>query len=347
MNPLPRFLGLTLFVVLAALTALLLVPAWRGVHVDSTFVTREGTAPAPSPAAARATALFQKVALFLALGGTVVAGVLVISLARRPTRLTDTRAPYSTARSELDTLARLAKTSLAQDAELHRERDVRRLAEEDAQLKQRLLAQSVEEKIRLGHDLHDGIIQSLYAVGLTVESARALLQSDPAEADRRLEQSRAALNLTIRDVRSYITGLAPDSLRRGGFTLALEEMLGHLGAGRDVRFDLKVDDAAVSSLTPDQVVDALQITREAVSNALRHGGASLITLRVHPGEREICLLVQDNGTGFDSTARREGGHGLGNMRARAQRLGATVQLTSKPGEGTRVVLTFPLQAATV
>ena len=336
MNPLPRFLGLALFIVLAALTALLTVTAWRGGQYDPAFP--------PTPAAARAAALSQRFALGLALGGSFLAVALVITLARRPPRHNETKPPFAIARNEIDAFAKLAESSVAQGAELTRERDVRRRAEEDAQLKQRLLAQSVEERVRLGHDLHDGIIQSLYAVGLTVESARALLQTDPAEADRRLEQSRAALNNTIRDVRTYITGLSPDSLRRGGFTQALDEVLSELGAGRDVSFDVKIDDAAAGRLSAEQTVDALQISREAVSNALRHGGASLITVRVHQGDHEVCLLVQDNGTGFEASARRDGGHGLGNMRARAERLGASVRWQSQPGEGTRVVVTLPLRS---
>ncbi|MCX6951400.1 MAG: sensor histidine kinase [Verrucomicrobia bacterium] len=343
MNPLPRFLGLALFVVLAALSALLTVPAWRGASPEAP--SPPSAAPVlPSPAA-RAAALSQRFALALSLGGLVLAVVLVISLAHRPVRSGDTKPPFASARTEIDALAKLAESSVAQGAELTRERDVRRRAEEDAQLKQHLLAQSVEEKVRLGHDLHDGIIQSLYAVGLTVESARALLQSDPAEADRRLEQSRAALNNTIRDVRTYITGLSPDSLRHGSFARALDGLLAELASGREVRCDVKIDDAATGLLSPEQAVDLLQISREAVSNALRHGGASLITVRVHQGDHEVCLLVQDNGTGFDASARRDGGHGLGNMRARADRLGATVRLHSQPGDGTRVVVTLPLRSA--
>jgi signal transduction histidine kinase len=350
MNPLPRFLGLALFVILAALTALLTVPAWPGAHPEAPSALPPSPAgpPAAPPTAltvARAAALSQRLALALALAGLVLAVVLVISLARRPARSGETKPPFSAARAEIDTLTKLAESSVAQGAELSRERDVRRRAEEDADLKQHLLAQSVADKIRLGHDLHDGIIQSLYAVGLTLESARALLPQDPAEADRRIDQSRAALNRTIRDVRSYITGLAPDRLHRGGFSHALEGLLRELGAGRAVRFDVKVDDTAAGLFTPEQTVDALQIAREAVSNALRHGGASLVTLRVHHSDREVCLLVQDNGTGFDATTRREGGHGLGNMHARAERLGATVRLTSQPGDGTRVVVTLPLQPA--
>ncbi len=350
MNPLPRFLGLALFVLLAALTALLTVPAWQSAHPEAAPAFAPGPTAAPSAdspagAVARASALSQRLAFALALAGLVLAGVLVLTLAQRAARNGETRGPLFAARTEIATLTKLAESSVAQGAELSRERDVRRLAEEDADLKQHLLAQSVADKVRLGHDLHDGIIQSLYAVGLTLESTRALRPHDPAEADRRIDQSRAALNQTIRDVRFYITGLAPDRLHRGGFSHALDGLLRELGAGRAVRFDVKVDDTAARLFTPEQTVDALHIAREAVSNALRHGGASLVTLRVHHSDREVCLLVQDNGTGFDAAARREGGHGLSNIHARAARLGATVRLTSQPGDGTRVVVTLPLQPA--
>jgi len=242
----------------------------------------------------------------------------------------------------MGTLAKLAESSVAQGAELSRERDVRRRAEEDVQLKQHLLAQSLDEKIRLGRDLHDGIIQSLYAVGLTLESLRALMKADPAAAESRLEQTRAALNATIRDVRTYITGLAPDNLKRASFGQALQSLLAELRAGRVVQFDIKVDDEATALLTPEQTVEALQIAREAVSNALRHGGASVVTVRVHKGDREVGLLVQDNGTGFESGGGHEGGHGLFNMQARAESIGARLRLTSQPHEGTRVVLTLPV-----
>jgi signal transduction histidine kinase len=331
MNSLPRFLGLALFVVLAALTALLVVPTWRAARTAETPAT-----------ASQLAALPPRIALALALTGTVLAVVLVVSHAQRPSRSSDTKLPFAVARTEIDAIAKLAENSAVQGAELSRERDVRRRAEEDAHLRQQLLARSQEDKVRLGHDLHDGIIQSLYAVGLTLESVRAIVTTDPTEADRRLAQSLTALNATIRDVRSYITGLTPDALRRGGLAQGLASLLEESRAGRDVRFDVKIDDQAAARLSPEQVIDALQISREAVSHALRHGGASLITVRVHESGDEVCLLVQDNGTGFDATTVRDGGQGLANMRARTARLGASVRLSSQPGEGTRVVVTLPL-----
>ncbi len=367
MNPLPRILGMALLVVLAALLAVLAAPIWTRARIDSALTRPAGTtepsraagpdsttptstndpaAKTASPSAAasssRIAALPQRTALALAAVAFGLAVILIFSLALRGPQSTRSQPPFAAAQSEINTLARLAETSVAQGAELSRERDVRRRAEEDALLKQQLLAQSLEEKIRLGRDLHDGIIQSLYAVGLTLESIRALVKTDPDEASRRLEQTRSGINDAIRDVRAYITGLAPENLRRAGFAQAVESLLGELQAGRDARFDVKIDDEAAALLSADQRLHALQIAREAVSNALRHGGASLVTLRVHKSDREVCLMIQDNGIGFDASARHDRGLGLGNMQARAESLGATLRVTSQPGEGTRVIATLPI-----
>lgn len=345
---------MALLVVLATLLALLVLP----------LVVRDRTAAAPAPTStvesvgnrpphveatlspneptARAAALRERTVLALAILAFVLTVTLVFSLSSRAARALESRAPFAAARSEINTLARLAETSVAQGVELDRERDVRRRAEEDALFRQKLLNQSLEEKIRIGRDLHDGVIQSLYAVGLTLESVRALVHRDVDEADRRLEQTRATINNSIREVRAYITGLVPENLQRSGFEHALKTLILELQAGRDVRFDVNIDGSAAALLTPEQGQQSLQMVREAVSNALRHGGANMITLRVHQKERDVCVFVQDNGVGFDPGKRRDGGHGLGNMKARATQLGATLVVTSQPGQGAQVVATIPI-----
>jgi signal transduction histidine kinase len=352
MNPLPRFIAIVLFIVLAALVALLAMPVWRGLQNPE---RKPGLRPDAAGAsldlpgnngAEKARLLPHRTALALAAAALALTVALILSQVLRSVR-SDSRAPFQATRSEVGTLARLAESSVAQGEELTRERDVRRRAEEDARLKQQLLTQSLDEKIRLGHDLHDGIIQSLYAAGLTLESVRALVKSNPEEADRRLEATRVSLNDAIRDVRAYVVGLAPENLRRAGFAHAVSAMLSELRAGREAQFDIHIDDEAAALLTPEQSVEALQIAREAVSNALRHGRATLITLRMHKSDREVCLLVQDNGAGFDAEHKRSSGHGLGNMRARAARIGASIRVTSAPGEGARILATFPVLQPTI
>jgi signal transduction histidine kinase len=349
MNSLPRFVAMALFVVLAALVALLAMPVWRGGAAPSAEIRSKANADETSTsttssreASTRALVLSQRAALLLAAIGLALTLVLVLSQALRPNRATDTAAPFERTRAEVGALAKLAQSSVAQGEELSRERDVRRRAEEDAHMKQQLLAQSLDEKIRLGHDLHDGIIQSLYAAGLTLESVRALVKQNPDEADRRLEATRASLNDAIREVRAYIAGLAPENLRRAGFAHALTALVSELRAGRAAEFDFNLAEDAALALTPEQSIEMLQIAREAVSNALRHGSATRVTLRLLKSDRELCLLVQDNGKGFDATRPRDGGYGLGSMRARAERLGARLEITSAPGQGARVLATLPI-----
>ena len=295
----------------------------------------------PMPTALRQALVNERLLLGLVIVvpviGALLAGIIVLGRNRA-----GTTAPFAApARAESGTLEHLARTSVAQGQELDRERDERRRAEEDALLNQRRLSQSLEEKIRLGRDLHDGIIQSLYAVGLTLESARDLARTDPVEADRRLGQCRDSLNATIREVRTYILGLAPENLRHAGFTQAVLTLTEELRAGREVAFDLRIDEDATGLLTEAQSADLLQIGREAISNSLRHGRATAVTLRLHRSDHEVCLLVQDNGTGFDQ-AKRSSGHGLGNMQARATGLGASLRLESRPGEGARLLVTVPI-----
>ncbi len=292
------------------------------------------------PAVVHLISMYQQSAvilMFLAIGLMLaLASAIVFSLRGRGAASLET----SSAHAEMRSLTHLAQVSARQGTELERARIERLRAEEDAHFQQTLLNRALEEKIRLGHDLHDGIIQSLYAAGLTVEAAKNLLPTDPAEATRQLEAGVSAINVTIREVRGYIAGLSPESLRQQSFGEAVRSLTQTLDAGRAATYDLRIDDEAAATLGEEPVAHLLQIAREAVSNALRHGAATLITVRLHCAGGEICLLVQDNGRGFAVTGSSGGGHGLGNMRARAERLGGKLQFSSSPGQGTRLLLTF-------
>ena len=339
MNSLPRFVALALFVVLVALVALLAVPTWQDLRSDPPG------ASASDGATARAYQFSQRGARMLAGTAVTLTVVLIVSqtLQRRQER--EIHAPFNAVRTETGALARLAQSSVAQAEELARERDVRRLAEDDVRLKQKLLEQSLEERIRLGHDLHDGIIQSLYAAGLTLETIRPLVKTDPDEAEQRLDRMRDGLNATIRDVRAYILGLAPEHLRRAGFARAMASQITELQAGRAAKLDVQIDKTAAAAFSPEQSLEFLQIAREAVSNAFRHGHATELTLHLDHDDAGFRLLVTDNGTGFDSNRRHQGGFGLVNMQVRAERIGATLTVSSRPGVGTQVLATLPVSAS--
>jgi len=322
----------------------------RPLPADTGQPPRELRVKFTPPAVVYLLSLYQQCAvllLFLALGLLLVMIVAVVFSLRARSLEQSREGPSLSAEAEINSLTHLAKVSARQSTELERERIERQRAEDDAHFQQMLLNRALEEKIRLGHDLHDGIIQSLYAAGLTVEAGKNLIERDPAEATRQLETGVKTINTTIREVRSYISGLSPESLRQQSFADAVRSLTRTLDAGRAATYDVRIDDDAAQNLSDDQSTHLLQIAREAVSNGLRHGGASAITVRFHQSDGALCLLVQDNGRGFAPTTTSGGGHGLGNMRARAERIGGKLQFSSSPGTGTKLIVTFPATTPSV
>jgi signal transduction histidine kinase len=258
----------------------------------------------------------------------------------------DTQTPSSisvgSASRDLQSLAHLAKSSVERESLLVSERAVRERTEQDLEFNQQLLSKALDEKIQLGRDLHDGIIQSLYSAGLTLEAARSKIAVAPEEATQRIAQTIDLLNATIRDVRGYINALSPESLQRSGFKQALSSLADELRARRDVSFDLRIDDQAASSLSLEQARAILQISREAISNSLRHGEASAIAIFLGLADESIVLVLRDNGKGFDASYRRPEGHGLRNVEARIAQLSGKWELSSKSGEGTVIRLDLPV-----
>lgn len=201
---------------------------------------------------------------------------------------------------------------------------------------------TLEERARLGRDLHDGVIQTLYASGMSLSSARAILRRDPAGAETLLEQCHTELNATIRDVRHFLTRLEPVALEQKSFGAAAQALADFMQAIRPARFTFEIDEALAARLPIPHRAQLLQLMREAISNALRHGAADAITIRLQPRGQTCELSIRDNGRGFDPTAVHSTGHGLGNFAERARELFASLDIQAKPGQGTTIVLLFPL-----
>lgn len=267
--------------------------------------------------------------------------VLLVVIDRRWLKSDDTAesAPSAAPPGEFTVLSHLAARSARQSVELEQERSERQRAEADSHLNQVLLNRALQEKIDMGRDLHDGLIQSLYATGLTIQAGRRVLIQEPAEARNLLDTALQTLNAAIREVREHISGLAPEKLQQRSFAESVQTLARDLAAGRAIDFDLRIDEEAARHIPPAHVTDLLQIVREAISNSLRHGGAHHVSVRLHRHGNAIALLVHDNGSGFDPH-QSERGHGRDNMQARAERLGATLRCTSEAGVGTRIVVEF-------
>ena len=203
----------------------------------------------------------------------------------------------------------------------------------------------VGERLRISRDLHDGIIQSIYAVSLSLEDAVEGIEADPAGSAERVDRAIDRLHTTISDIRTFIVGLGPGA--GTGLAEALDMMARELLGGSTVALDSDLRGApeVERRLPPEGVHEILQIAREALSNVARHSTATRAAVRLSAERESATLLVEDDGAGFDAEARQGSGHfGLANLRDRASALGGELSIESGAGEGTRIIVRVPLSA---
>jgi signal transduction histidine kinase len=197
------------------------------------------------------------------------------------------------------------------------------------------------DRERIGRELHDGTIQSIYAAGLILEDVRMTMGIEPERAAGQLDRAMASLNQSIQDIRSYIF-----DLRRGDAVDDIESSLGrliddfHVNTLIDVEFF--VEGKKPQSIQVDQAQNLFQIAREALTNVARHAQARHVDVRLRYGERRLTLRIADDGVGFPASGVNGAGRGLKNMRERAQLLEGALVVEGSPNEGVTVVLTMPV-----
>ncbi len=202
----------------------------------------------------------------------------------------------------------------------------------------------VDERSRIGMDLHDGVIQSIYAVGLTLETIHLLMDQDPAKAQELISQAIAGLNDAIRDIRNFILDLRPRRFQ-GDLAGGLAQLVREFQANTMVKVDVQVSEKLPSSLPPSVSLAIFLTAQEALANIARHARASRVTLELDHSDKAVTLTVTDDGQGFDVLQQHQMmGHGLANMRARAEELRGSFDVSSVPGTGTSITLAFPLRS---
>ncbi|HSJ57100.1 MAG TPA: PAS domain S-box protein [Anaerolineae bacterium] len=217
------------------------------------------------------------------------------------------------------------------------------LAIESAWLRQQVRESAVsDERARLARELHDSVTQSLFSMTLLTEAALRLIRTgDTPRVNALLERLGERSQQALREMRLLVYELRPPVLEREGLAGALQRRLDAVEARAGIGARLLVDG---SVLVPSDVEEALyRITEQALNNALKHAAASEVTVRLRAENRDLLLEVRDNGAGFDLAAVESGGgQGLISMRERADQIGATFTIHSKPGDGTRAVVRLPL-----
>ena len=196
-----------------------------------------------------------------------------------------------------------------------------------------------EERERLFQDMHDGCIQSIYAVGLNLEACMRVIEANPKKASQMIADATASLNLVIQELRSFITGRKLQIPVGQNLRTEIEKAV-QAASNHGLTFTTGIDEGAMKALTSEQALHLLQIAREGISNATRHANAR--TGRVSLKERggAICLEVSDDGSGFIANKVNKLGLGLHHIDARARKLGGRAHVSSAPNQGTRIVVEF-------
>lgn len=203
------------------------------------------------------------------------------------------------------------------------------------------LRQALDERERLSRDLHDGITQSLYAIGLGLEESQRVLLEDGQAAKEIIAQAIRGLNEVIREVRKHIVWSGPQVLTPQQLRADLRALNEAVKGANRLRFRLDLDADAVARLSVDAAHNVLNIVREAMSNSLRHskGHSGLVSLCTHG--HGVRLVIEDDGFGFDPKRVARHGMGLKNIAVRVAELGATLEIDTSPGRGTTITIDLP------
>lgn len=200
----------------------------------------------------------------------------------------------------------------------------------------------LQERERIAMDLHDGVIQSIYAVGLNLEGCFDPMGGGSPEAKRRLAEAIDALNDVIKDIRNYIFDLRPGRHGAKALRQVLEDAVEELRVNALIEAEL-VTEELEEEPTREEISQLSHIAREATANIIKHAKARCVTIRLSSRDGQLALSIKDDGVGFvlgqDAT---KAGQGLRNMAQRATEMGGSLSVRGAPGIGTEVVVTLPL-----
>lgn len=202
----------------------------------------------------------------------------------------------------------------------------------------------LEERERIGMDLHDGIIQSIYAVGLTLEHARLLMSEDLNGAHQRIDQAISDLNSTIRDIRAYILDLRPRQLHDEDLMQGIQRLVNEFKANTLIPVSLQGPADGFPGMTDSEALTMFHIAQEALANIAKHAHAKKVEVVVWKTSDRVLLEIHDDGRGFDPTKVHVAiGHGVSNMQTRARNAGGDVEIYSEPGQGTTITTWVPFR----
>jgi two-component system sensor histidine kinase DevS len=204
----------------------------------------------------------------------------------------------------------------------------------------------LEERERIAMDLHDGVIQSIYAVGLQLEDVAERVEEEPKSSRAQIEATINSLNGVIKDIRSYIFDLRPSESKIEDLPAAIGELADDLRVNTLIEADVTLDGTLNGSLSDAQALGLYHIAQEALNNIGKHSKASTARVALSSDGRSVRLEIHDNGIGLPVEGAQHRGQGIRNMQDRANALGATIAFESEQQKGTTIRVVMPLDSQT-
>jgi len=200
----------------------------------------------------------------------------------------------------------------------------------------------LEERERIGMDLHDGIIQSIYGLGLSLESAFHAMEDDPDDARERMKHAMDGLNQVIRDIRSYILDLRPRKYGDEGLIAGLKRLVVEFRANALAEINFSASELDLKGLSEANAMVLFHICQEALANIAKHAKAKHVQVALWSTEERVLMEVVDDGNGFDvDKVTTTIGHGLANMQTRARSVGGEADISSVLNDGSTILVWVP------
>jgi signal transduction histidine kinase len=218
--------------------------------------------------------------------------------------------------------------------------------EQRHQLRQRAI---IEERERIAREIHDGVAQLMAYVNTKASAIRVFIQNQQLkEARSQLQQLEEASRESFMDVRTAILGLRTSDTQSAGLVATLQSFITKFSELTEIKIDLDLpDQSAISSLPPESELQLIRITQEALSNIQKHTSNKHAWIRLRHVNHSLELTIGDDGPGFNPkypSEDRRPRFGLSTMRERAESIGGTFTIDSKPGTGTRITVRLPKEA---
>ncbi len=217
------------------------------------------------------------------------------------------------------------------------------MLEERRQLEQDFVRVSEHEQQRIGQDLHDGLCQQLAAIGCATRVLAEDLQSRQMPEARDAVMIEESIQQAVMEARNLARGIFPVHVDRDGLSAALSDLVRTTSRLTGVKIEVE-ENTEIHLSSPEKAMNLYRIVQEAVANAVRHGGAERILIRLNSSDAMLEMSVEDDGSGITPERKsNNAGMGLRTMHYRAQALEADFEIKPRPGGGTIVQCCLPVK----